>query len=273
MPGYGNKRRDPALNALNIFWHCPMISHYFGFSGVSKSWDWDYKYNKDWYFNNIFDVTFTNAISHLHKVEKRDLEFEKAIGDKVRELRENLGWSQKRLGDLANLEQNQIQRVEKARNSSSLAIITAIAKALGKQPYEILKTEFKVQVNTNVEKVKKPRTSGILHELARTSFFNSPKAVLEVIAHCKKEYGIVLNSSATSGILKKMSEEKLLKRIPSKIKGRYLYKKSRKTGRWRYRSWNYESNEEIFSLQIFSTIPCISETRSISELNSAAVII
>lgn len=79
----------------------------------------------------------------------RDIKFEKAVGAKVRELRGTIGWSQQKLADEANLEKKQIQRVERAEHSASLAVLVAIAKVLGKQPYELLKSDFKVKVNTN----------------------------------------------------------------------------------------------------------------------------
>lgn len=81
----------------------------------------------------------------------RDIKFEKSVGAKVKEFRKELRWSQQKLADNANLEKKQIVRIEKAENSASLAIITAIAKALGKQPYELVKADYKVKVNSTIE--------------------------------------------------------------------------------------------------------------------------
>lgn len=165
---------------------------------------------------------------HIHSVKKRDLEFEVAVGQRVRQLRHQLGWSQKHLGDLANLEQNQIQRLEQAKNTTTLAIITAVAAALGRQPYDILKTEYQIKVNAVLDKpVKKktPETTRILNELARSSFFNSPRSVIDIIQHCKKKYRMTLPSSASSAVLKKLVDADVLRRIPAKIKGRFLYQK------------------------------------------------
>lgn len=78
----------------------------------------------------------------------RDIKFEKSVGAKIKEFRKELGLSQQRLADDANVEKKQIQRIEKAEHSPTLSIIVAIAKALGKQPYELLKTDLKVKVNT-----------------------------------------------------------------------------------------------------------------------------
>lgn len=88
-------------------------------------------------------------------MQTRDLKFEKAVGARIKEFRKELGWSQQKLADDANIEKKQIQRIEKAEHSATLSIIVAIAKALGKQPFELLKTDFKVKVNTRIESERK----------------------------------------------------------------------------------------------------------------------
>ncbi len=81
----------------------------------------------------------------------RDIRFEKSVGAKVKELRKALGLSQQKLADDANIEKKQVQRIEKAEHSATLSIIVAIAKALGRQPYELLRTDVKVKPNVNSE--------------------------------------------------------------------------------------------------------------------------
>jgi transcriptional regulator with XRE-family HTH domain len=93
-------------------------------------------------------LTFTTVLA-------RDIKFEKSVGTKIKEFRKELGWSQQKLADEANLERKQIQRIERAEHSASLSIIVGIAKVLGKQPYELLKTEYKVKVSAISELVKK----------------------------------------------------------------------------------------------------------------------
>jgi transcriptional regulator with XRE-family HTH domain len=88
----------------------------------------------------------------------RDIKFEKSVGTKIKEFRKDLGWSQQKLADEANLERKQIQRIEKAEHSATLSIIVGIAKVLGRQPYELLKTDFKVKVITSSETEKKPKS-------------------------------------------------------------------------------------------------------------------
>ena len=78
-------------------------------------------------------------------VVTRDIKFEKSVGIKIKEFRKALGLSQQKLADDANLEKKQIQRIERAEHSATLAVIVSIAKALGRQPYELLKTDVKVK--------------------------------------------------------------------------------------------------------------------------------
>lgn len=161
-------------------------------------------------------------------MKKRDIEFEKAVGIKVREFRERLGWSQKHLADIANIEQNQVQRVENAKNTTTLAILTAIAKALGKQPFELLRTDHQVRVNSNFDaptRKKSPETTKHIHEITKSSFLNSPRSVNDIVKYCKERFNVRIPSSATSAVLKNLVDDKVLKRISAKIKGRFLYQK------------------------------------------------
>jgi hypothetical protein len=104
---------------------------------------------------------------------------------------------------------------------------------LGKQPYEILKTEYQVEVNTDVAPRVKPKSARyFINEVVKTSFLDSPRYVADVVSHCAEqyeEYGVALSSPVTSAVLKKLVDEKILERIPSEEKqGRYLYKKPEK---------------------------------------------
>jgi transcriptional regulator with XRE-family HTH domain len=85
----------------------------------------------------------------------RDSKFEKSVGAKIKEFRKALGWSEQKLADYTNIERKQVQRLEKSDHSPELATLVAVAKTLGRQPYELLKTEVQVKVNTNLEADKK----------------------------------------------------------------------------------------------------------------------
>lgn len=81
----------------------------------------------------------------FHHVLARDIKFEKSAGARIKEFRKERGWSQQKLADETNVEKKQIQRIERAEHSPTLSILVAIAKALGKQPFELLKTDLKVK--------------------------------------------------------------------------------------------------------------------------------
>lgn len=85
----------------------------------------------------------------------RDTKFEKSVGAKIRAFRQALGWSQQKLADNSNIEKKQVQRIENAENSARLLIIVAIAKALGRQPFELLKTDHQVKSQVSIEPQKK----------------------------------------------------------------------------------------------------------------------
>jgi transcriptional regulator with XRE-family HTH domain len=175
-----------------------------------------------------FDVKIYLLLCQIHTVISRDIEFESAVGARVRKLREKFEWSQEHLAAMANLESNQIYRVEAAKNTTSLAIITAIAKALGRQPYELLKTDFEVEVNDKFDlpfKENSPGTTKAVTRLASTSFFNTPRSVEDVVKQCYKLYKTELKSSATSGALRKLIGSGVLSKITTPVKGRYLYVK------------------------------------------------
>lgn len=70
-------------------------------------------------------------------------------------MRSALGWSQQKLADDSNMERKQVLRVESAEHSPKLAILVALAKTLGVQPHELLKTDYQVKVNSNPEPEKK----------------------------------------------------------------------------------------------------------------------
>jgi len=94
-----------------------------------------------------FDSIQADHTVEIHHVVTRDIKFEKSVGNKIREIRKELGLSQQKLADDANLEKKQIQRVERAEHSPTLSVIVAIAKALGREPYELLKSDHKIKGN------------------------------------------------------------------------------------------------------------------------------
>ncbi|MBX2896812.1 MAG: helix-turn-helix transcriptional regulator [Cyclobacteriaceae bacterium] len=161
---------------------------------------------------------------------ERDLDFEYSVGQKVRELRRKLGWSQQVLADYANIERNQIRRVEGAKHSCSIATITSIARALGRQPYELIKADHLIKVSKNLDSAVKRRrvTTKYVLDITSSSFLNRPRSVEEIVMLCEQKLDVSIPSSATSAVLKKLVDEGLLKRMPSSIKGRYRYQRIEK---------------------------------------------
>lgn len=159
----------------------------------------------------------------------RDIKFEKSVGAKIKEFRQALGWSQEYLASVANIDKKQVQRLEQGEYSPYVSTVTGIAKALGKQPWEVLKVDYQVKVNTNLQPQPKrtPGATVYVNKLAATAFFNSPKSVKDVVRECEARYKAKLRSSAVSGALGNLVEQNLLKSFEGESKGRFLYQKSR----------------------------------------------
>lgn len=159
----------------------------------------------------------------------RDIKFERSVGAKIREFRQALGWSQEYLASIANVDKKQVQRVEQGDYSPYLRTITGIAKALGRQPWEVFKVDYQVKANTNLAPQPKrlPGATVYVNKLAESNFFNVPKSVKDVVRECEARYKVKLRSSAVSGALGNLVEQKFLKSSEGNIKGRFLYQKSR----------------------------------------------
>ncbi len=161
---------------------------------------------------------------------ERDIKFEKAVGDRIRKLREGLNWTQEYLANLADTEKKQIQRVEQAEYSVVMKTLTNIARALGRQPWELLKVGYRIKANNDLtpHPEKQPGATAFVMKLLGTNFFNTPKSVKQVVHECMSRYNVVLKSSAVSGVLRNLVKQKYLEDINAKIKGRYLYQKPQK---------------------------------------------
>jgi transcriptional regulator with XRE-family HTH domain len=123
----------------------------------------------------------------------------------------------------------QISRIENGVHAPNLHTIRALAAALGRQPYELLKFDYAIKLNSDFSikhrKRSQPGTSDFIRRLSDTNFFDSAKSVSEVVLQVKKEFHANLKSAATSGVLAKLTEEKILRRMPAAKSGHYLYVK------------------------------------------------
>lgn len=67
-------------------------------------------------------------------------QWQAAFGGRLRQLREEAGLSQMRLGELANLHPTYVSSVERGHRNVSLVNIHVIARALGVSPADLLST-------------------------------------------------------------------------------------------------------------------------------------
>lgn len=161
---------------------------------------------------------------------KRDKKYELAFGRNIRKLRDDRFWSQAQLGSQANMSNQQISRIEQGKHAVTLHTIRALATALGKYPDELLRFDYEIKLNTDfgpsTRKKEHPHTTDTIIKLVDSGFLNAAKSVSEITKECKKQFKLILRSSAVSGILRKLVSAKLIKRIPStQKKGTFLYQK------------------------------------------------
>lgn len=161
---------------------------------------------------------------------KRDKKYELAFGRHVRKLRDERNWSQGQLAAQAEMSIQQISRIERGTHAVSLHTIRALAVALGKYPDELLRYPYDIQLNTDFGPVTRkkahPPAFETIIKLVDTGFLGTPRSVSEIIRECREEFNVTLRSSAVSGILKKLTNAKLLKRRSSPHRsGAFLYQK------------------------------------------------
>ena len=87
----------------------------------------------------------------IHYVNNRNKEYEIVFGKKVKEFRLERKLTQQQLATIANVETNQIYRVENGKNGSTLSTIVAIAIALGKNPKDLFEFDFPLELNQNFD--------------------------------------------------------------------------------------------------------------------------
>jgi transcriptional regulator with XRE-family HTH domain len=63
----------------------------------------------------------------------------KVLGENVRKFRQRLNWSQEKLAERADMHWTFISGVERGKYNISLDSLARIAKALRRQPYELLR--------------------------------------------------------------------------------------------------------------------------------------
>lgn len=157
------------------------------------------------------------------------IEYHKAVGEKVRRIREDLCWSQSYLGSVAELDRSQIQRIEKGK-PFTLATLIKVSVALGRQPWEFLDVGYELPVNTDLEPhpARSPGCSETVDRIVESSFMDVPRTTKEIVEEGAASYGIALNSSAVSGRLGVLVARGQLVALPTENKTRFMYCKRKK---------------------------------------------
>lgn len=113
----------------------------------------------------------------------------------MRELREELGWTQVDLAVHAGVSEYQISVIENGHQGPNFQTLRAISIALGKHPKDLLDFKYPLKLNVIFPKKtkKRPGTTRQIHELITNSFFNNQRTVNDVL--------IAVRSTSTSSIL------------------------------------------------------------------------
>jgi len=133
------------------------------------------------------------------------------------------------LAAVSRVGETQISKIEGGEVGPNLQTIRLLAIALGQKPKDLLDFDFEIKLNTDFSSKGKrkegPGTTSLINKLVAGNFFRSPKSVADIIEKCKKAHNVTLASADTSGVLLKLVSSKILKRVPSPTKGKYLYQK------------------------------------------------
>jgi len=149
---------------------------------------------------------------------KSDPAYDRAFGMRIRECREELGWSQVDLASHSSISSTQISVIENGHESPQLYTVVALAVAFGKTPSELLDFEYTLNLNRDFSSARKPRKAGVtdaIRKLFAENFFKSPRTVQDVIHAGRKKYGITLMSAEASGALLYLVGNGSLKKIRS----------------------------------------------------------
>jgi transcriptional regulator with XRE-family HTH domain len=155
-----------------------------------------------------------------------DLEYQKAFGERVRNLREEVGWTQIDLSIHSQVSEYQISVIENGHVGANLQTIKSIAAALGKRPSELLDFKFPIKLNTNFPKKTKSQsgTTSNINKLVGENFFKHARSVKEVIDRCYEKFGVRQRSTDTSGALLQLVKKQVLK-IAKSTDGKNLYQR------------------------------------------------
>src|SRR3546814_518656 len=168
---------------------------------------------------------------YITGVKFRFQSYIEAFGRRIRQLREEKNLTQLQLANMAEVERNQIYRLEKGLHGATLHTVIAVAVALGKDPRELHDFYHELPLNTDFDfprpKHGASETTRLVRELVQEGdFFDKFRGAGEVVAHYRNaKHSRNLNSSAVSGTLRELMKDRVLERRPGHKRGTYVYRK------------------------------------------------
>jgi transcriptional regulator with XRE-family HTH domain len=136
----------------------------------------------------------------------------KAIGKKIKELREARGLEVEDISEMSGFTSNNIRAIEEGKESR-ISTLVEIAFAIGVQPHEITNVTFKIKPRFKLSAKRKERTqlTQRINQLVISNYFKEPKYAKNVLLSLTENYKIKTTSSSISAILLRRVEEGKLK--------------------------------------------------------------
>lgn len=152
----------------------------------------------------------------------------KKIGLRIQSLRLSKELSIEDIASMTGFDRKTIQSVEDGNNAYTSHLIE-IAKALGVHPKEIFDVPMDIKPRYKLPPKRLANnklTSRIIKLVSETDFFDTPRFVRDVILQLKEEYNIGADIKNTALVLKRLSENGVLRYVKEGRQNRYSKAKS-----------------------------------------------
>lgn len=156
----------------------------------------------------------------------------KAFGRNVKKIRLEKKLTQLQLANIADVERNQIYRLEKGHHGATLTTVIAVALALEKLPRELHEFYHELPLDIPAPPPETNRGESETTRLVRMlvyekQFFDDEyRKTGDVLSYFKKR-DKKLSSSAVSGVLRALWDSRVLERISGDKKGTFVYRKAK----------------------------------------------
>jgi transcriptional regulator with XRE-family HTH domain len=142
-----------------------------------------------------------------------DVDYQKAFGQNLRQLRESTGWTQVDLSVYAGVSEYQISVIENGHQGPNFQTLRAIAVALGKYPQELFDFKYTLKLNSNfpTKEKKKPGSTKIIRSLIDNGFFKQQRSVRDVISEIRASFKMNIRTSEVSAVLLALSGRKQIR--------------------------------------------------------------